>query len=283
MVKIIRYRHNGKEDLGFLVDGYIAPFREFGLPQYIEYPLNTEALDLDNIRNLPIDEYLRLDIEEVDIMQPIKFPGKIICLGLNYRSHVEEGGREVPNDIVIFLKPRTSIIGPYEEVKVPNIVKKLDYEGELAVVIGKKGRFIDEESAYEHVLGYMILNDLSARDYQFRDGQWTRGKGFDGFAPIGPWIVTRDEIGEPNDLRIRTWVNDELRQDGNTGDMIFKVPEIIHKISLVMTLEPGDIISTGTPAGVGYFQGEDKLLHDGDIVKIEISKIGFIENKIKFI
>ncbi len=282
MVKIIRYKHMMEEGLGVLIDGYIAPFKELDLPNYIEYPLNPRSIDLNTLKDFPFEEHLRLDIEEVDILPPVKYPGKIVCLGLNYTSHVEEGGREIPDDIVLFMKPRTSIAGPYDDILVPKMVEKLDCEGELAVIIGKRGRFIEKSEAYEYILGYMILNDLSARDYQFRDGQWTRGKGFDGFAPTGPWIVTRDEIENPHNLSIKTWVNDELRQDGNTKEMIFKIPDIIHKISMVMTLEPGDIISTGTPAGVGFFQGEDKLLKDGDVVKIEIEKIGFIQNKIFF-
>ncbi len=283
MVKIIRFRIMGEEDLGILVDGYIAPFKEMELPPYIEYPLNIEPITIEMLKNLSPEDYLVYDIEEVDILPPIKYPGKIICLGLNYKSHVLETGREMPSDIVIFMKPRTSVAGPYDIIDVPKIIKQLDYEGELAIVVGRRGRFIGVEEAHNYILGYMIMNDLSARDFQFSDGQWTRGKGFDGFAPIGPWIVTLDEIGDPHKLRIRTWVNDELRQDGSTSEMIFKIPEIVSRVSMVMTLEPGDIISTGTPAGVGFVHGEDKLLKDGDKVRIEIEGIGFIENTVRFI
>jgi 2-keto-4-pentenoate hydratase/2-oxohepta-3-ene-1,7-dioic acid hydratase in catechol pathway len=284
-MKIVRFLYDGYEYMGFLHEDKIVPFSSFkDLPEDVSYPF---ADDEDIERLLSIENvgiYEGIPIQDVDIMAPVKFPGKIICLGLNYMDHVLESGREPPDDIVIFMKPRTSIAGPFDTIYVPRFVERLDYEGELAIVIGKTGKNIGEDEAYEYVLGYIIMNDVSARDFQFIDGQWTRGKGFDGFAPTGPWIVTRDDILDPHNLSIKTWLNDELRQDGNTMDMIFKVPFIISRISEFMTLEPGDIISTGTPAGVGIFDASgDKLIKDGDVVKIEISGIGFIQNRFRFI
>jgi|Deesub1362A_J573_1020465.scaffolds.fasta_scaffold00012_125 2-keto-4-pentenoate hydratase/2-oxohepta-3-ene-1,7-dioic acid hydratase in catechol pathway len=283
--KIVRFLYDGEEDLGYLINGYIIPFKEVGgLPKYLSYPF---AGDDDILRIFSVGDlsnYKALRIEDVKIVNPIRFPGKIVCVGLNYMDHVKEGGREPPRDIVFFMKPRTALAGPFDTIYVPRIVKKLDYEGELAVVIGKRGRNIPAEEAYEYVLGYMIMNDVSARDFQFSDGQWTRGKGFDGFAPIGPWIVPREFIPDPHNLSIKTWLDGELRQDGNTRDMIFKIPDIIRKASEVMTLEPGDIISTGTPAGVGIFDKTgEKLIQDGSVVRIEIEKIGFIENRFRFV
>jgi len=284
-MKIARFIYKGRESLGLVVDKYIIPFYEIEeLPEYLSYPFTDENGLAKILTVKGLSSYRRISLDQVKLVNPIKYPGKIICLGLNYWSHVEESGRSPPSDIVLFMKPRTALAGPYETIKVPRMVKKLDYEGELAIVIGRKGRNIPVDKANEYIFGYMVMNDVSARDFQFSDGQWTRGKGFDGFAPIGPWIVTKDEVKDPNYLYIKTWLNSELRQDSNTSDMIFKIPEIINRISKVMTLEPGDIISTGTPAGVGIFdKSGDKLVKEGYRVRIEIESIGYIENKFIFI
>ncbi len=286
ILKIARFVYGNMESLGFVIKECMYPFSEFNnLPNYISSPFVDEK-DIESI--LSLDEKMILNatcipIKNVRLVNPVKYPGKIICLGLNYIDHVEEAEAKPPEDIVIFLKPRTALAGPYDIIHIPHFIKQLDYEGELAVVIGRKGKNISVEEAYSYVLGYTILNDVSARDLQFKDRQWTRGKGLDGFAPTGPWIVTRDEVGDPHSLSIKTWVNDEVRQDSSTSKMIFKIPEIVNKISMVFTLEPGDIISTGTPSGVGYFdKSGGKLIKDNDIVKIEIDKIGFIENRFRF-
>lgn len=283
-MKIARFVKDGKSALGFVVGGEVIPFDSIeGMPKWLEYPLEKE----ENIRRLE----KRIDLsgtkgyplKEVRLQSPLLYPGKIVCLGLNFKDHAKEQGIKPPNRLIIFLKPRTSLTGPYDTVFVPKFVEKLDYEGELAIVIGRRGKNISAEKAGRYILGYTIMNDVSARDIQFGDRQWTRGKGLDGFAPIGPWIVTKDEICDHGNLRIRTWLNEELRQDGNTSNMIFNVPKIIEELSRVMTLEPGDIISTGTPAGVGIFaKPEPKLIKDGDVVRIEIENIGFIENQFSF-
>ncbi len=282
-MKIARFEYKGVEDLGFVVGDGIVPFRELGLPSYLEYPF---VKDEDIERILSIEEVggKEIPLGEVILKNPVKFPGKIVCLGLNYIDHAKEQGKEPPNRLIIFMKPRTALTGPYDTIYVPNFIRQLDYEGELAIVIGKRGKNIPAEEAQNYILGYTVMNDVSARDIQFGDKQWTRGKSLDGFAPLGPWIVTKDEVPNVDDLRIRTWLNDELRQNGTTKNMVFNVSRIIEDLSKIMTLEPGDIISTGTPAGVGIFaKPEPKLIKDGDEVKIEIENIGFIKNKFKFI
>jgi 2-keto-4-pentenoate hydratase/2-oxohepta-3-ene-1,7-dioic acid hydratase in catechol pathway len=179
------------------------------------------------------------------------------------------------------MKPHTAIIGPGESIIKPSFVRQLDYEGELAVVIGKTAKNVPASDAENHIFGYMILNDVSAREIQFGDKQWTRGKSFDTFAPIGPCITTQDELKDTDNLTIHTWVNGELRQNGTTRNMVFNVSQIVHHLSRVMTLEPCDIIATGTPAGVGFAMKPPRYLKDGDVVRIEIGGIGVLENIIK--
>jgi 2-keto-4-pentenoate hydratase/2-oxohepta-3-ene-1,7-dioic acid hydratase in catechol pathway len=222
-----------------------------------------------------------IPLSKVELLAPLSNPPKIICLGLNYFDHAEEQGREPPRDPVIFLKPRTSIAGPFEDIPVPfDYTSQVDYEVELAVVIGKKGKRIPEDEAMNYVFGYMVFNDLSARDIQFGDKQWTRGKSLDKFAPMGPWITTRDEIRDSYSLRMRTLVNGEVMQDSSTAKMAIKMPRIISVLSKGMTLEPGDIIATGTPAGVGVFRNPQRFLKPGDIVEVEIEGLGFLRNRI---
>lgn len=218
-------------------------------------------------------------IGEVEVLAPHNNPPKLICLGLNYYDHAAEQGIKVPDEPIIFMKPHTTIIGPNKSIIKPNFVDQLDYEAELAIVIGRKGRNLTVKEAEHHIFGYTILNDVSARDIQFKDRQWTRGKSFDTFAPLGPCITTTNQIGNPNSLRIRTWVNNECRQDSSTGNMVFNVYEIVHHLSRVMTLEPGDVIATGTPAGVGVFmKPEPTFLKPGDRISMEIEGIGKLQN-----
>jgi len=218
---------------------------------------------------------------------PIAQPSKIIALGVNYREHLEETGVRagVPNKPIIFAKAPSSVNGPYDDILYPPETRALDYEVELALVIGRKGKRIRPEAAYEYVAGYMVFNDISARDLQMEEmgglgAQWFRGKSLDTFAPMGPWIVTRDELPEPHNLTICLKLNGEVRQCSNTGRLIFKIPEIIAFVSAGMTLLPGDIISTGTPAGVGMASEPPRFLRPGDVVHAEIEGIGYLENKI---
>jgi len=218
---------------------------------------------------------------DVKVLAPVASPPKIICLGLNYRDHAAEQNAPLPDAPIIFMKPHTAVIGPDEPIIKPAFVKKLDYEAELAVIIGRKGKNIREEEAKDHIFGYTCFNDVSARDIQFKDRQWTRGKSFDTFAPMGPCISTIDQTGDPTNLRIRTRVNNELRQDSSTRNMVFNVYQVVHELSRVMTLEPCDVIATGTPAGVAFaMKPEPKFLSQGDVVEIEIENIGTLRNSV---
>ena len=219
-------------------------------------------------------------VSQVRLLAPIDLPPKIICLGLNYRDHVMETGGAIPDEPVIFMKPRTAVIGPDNMIVKPSFVRELDYEAELAIVIGKRVKDVSVSEARSCIFGYTILNDVSARDVQFKDKQWTRGKGFDTFAPTGPCVVTADQLQDVSNLSVRTWINGDLRQDSTTKKMIFDVYEIIHHLSRVMTLEPCDIIATGTPSGVGFAMKPPRFLQAGDNVRIEIEKIGILENKV---
>jgi len=234
---------------------------------------------LEKITNGMEDVHVKID--DAVLLAPIVFPPKILCIGLNYRDHIEEQKATIPDEPVIFIKPHTTIIGPNENIIKPSFVKQLDYEAELAIVIGKKGKNIPVSKANVYIFGYTILNDVSARDLQFKDKQWTRGKSFDTFAPTGPCIATANQMKDNSNLSIKTWVNNEIRQNSTTRNMVFSVYELIHHISRVMTLEPCDIIATGTPAGVGFaIKPQPKFLQAGDTVKIEIEKIGVLENKV---
>ena len=239
-----------------------------------------------------------LRLNDVKLVQPIERPGKIICLAGNYREHITESGFVVPEttDVItqqLFLKPSSALIGDNDEILIGKNNVKVGWETELAVVIGKRGQNIPIESAFEHVFGYTIVNDVSERGLnstlenrrkremdRFLD--WLAGKWFDTFAPCGPWIVTTDEVDDPHDLDIKLTINGELRQHGNTRDMIFGIPEQIAYASSIMTLEPGDIISTGTPAGAGI-GGSSTSLQDGDVLICEIEQIGALKNTVRFI
>ncbi|MBW8349500.1 fumarylacetoacetate hydrolase family protein [Bacillus sp. IITD106] len=207
-------------------------------------------------------------------------PHKIICVGLNYRKHADETNAPYPEVPILFNKFDNTLTGHKDEIPVPKVTKKLDYEVELGIVIGKKAKYVDVDAALDHVFGYCTVNDLSARDLQLRTPQWLLGKSCDKFSPVGPFLVTADEVGDPNNLSLKTYVNGELRQDSNTSDMIFNCAEIVSYISQHMTLEPGDIILTGTPEGVvmGYPEEEQHYIQPGDVVTVEIEKLGALTN-----
>ncbi|MCZ6599081.1 MAG: fumarylacetoacetate hydrolase family protein [Planctomycetota bacterium] len=215
---------------------------------------------------------------EVTLRAPVPRPGKVICIGRNYRDHAAEGGVEIPERPLIFSKFATSIIGPGETVRIPPGSEKVDYEAELAVVIGARARNVSADRALDFVLGYANFNDVSARDFQFGDGQWQRGKSCDTFAPIGPYIATTDEIPSPHELRIRLRLNGDTMQDSNTDQMIFGVPQLIAAITESVTLEPGDVIATGTPHGVGFARKPPVWLKPGDELEVEIEGLGVLRN-----
>lgn len=207
-------------------------------------------------------------------------PGKIVCVGMNYKSHIEEQDGRFPKKPVLFAKARSCVIKNRENIIYPREVEELDYEVELAVVIGRKMKDIPEDKVPDYIYGYTIMNDVTARNIQKNEHQWYRAKSFDTFGPIGPVITIKDKIPDPQDLNLKSYVNGKLRQDGNTSDMIFGVYPLISYISKSITLEAGDLISTGTPAGVGVFMKQKKMLKPGDTITCEIENIGKLENKI---
>ncbi len=211
---------------------------------------------------------------------PIDRPGKIICVGLNYRDHAEEQGVELPTAPLLFAKWNNTLIGPGEPIVIPPIVTKTDYEAELGVVIGSRVSKVSAENALEAVAGYSCVNDVSARDLQFADGQWSRGKSPDTYCPVGPQLVPRDEIPDPQKLAIRAILNGETLQDSTTANMVFGVAEIIAYVTQTITLEPGDLIATGTPAGVGAFRDPKVFMQPGDEITIEIEGLGSLTNPV---
>jgi len=221
-----------------------------------------------------------LDLDEISLKAPIPRPGKIICIGQNYLEHAAESNAPAPPHPIIFAKFANSVIGHGEPIVIPAAVKKPDYEGELAVVIGRRGRDIPEAEALNYVAGYMCLNDVSARDWQNRTSQWVIGKTCDTFCPMGPALVTADEIPDPQNLVLRTVIGDEILQLGHTRDMIFSVAYLIADMSRVMTLEPGDVIATGTPSGVGAARTPPRWLRPGDVVRVEIEGVGVLANPV---
>ncbi len=227
-----------------------------------------------------INEDAIFKTSEVKILPPIVKPDKIICVGLNYFDHCKETGMEPPESPVIFSKYSNAIAGHNDAIEIPINSTEVDFEAELAFVIGKEAKHVSEEEAIEYVFGYTIMNDISARDLQFQDGQWSRGKTADTFAPFGPVIVTKDEVGDPHKLAISLELNGEIMQDSNTSNLIFTVPKIISFLSQSMTLMPGDLIATGTPPGVGMGRNPKIWLKNGDRMNVSIEKIGTLSNHV---
>lgn len=218
----------------------------------------------------PIMAGLEHPLDEINLLTPC-IPSKVVCIGMNYKDHAEEIGKELPTEPLIFLKPSTSVIGPGEAIVYPKLTQNLHYEAELAVVIKKEARNVKAEDAEDYILGFTCANDVTARDLQWSDGQWSRAKGFDSFCPLGPAIASKIDY---DDLRIVTRVNGEVRQDSNTGQMVFKIPQLLEAVTAVMTLLPGDVLLTGTPAGVGPLQ-------PGDEISVTIEGIGTLSNYVK--
>jgi 2-keto-4-pentenoate hydratase/2-oxohepta-3-ene-1,7-dioic acid hydratase in catechol pathway len=293
-LKLVHFAYDKVESFGAMADSSelidlqkLSKIKEHSIPTSMDRLIALGQDGLNKVEALLKDSTQKdkrkvtLKLSKVKVLAPISSPPKIICLGLNYRDHAAEQKASLPDEPIIFMKPRTAIIGPDEPIVKPSFVKQLDYEAELALVIGRKSKNITVEDAKKHIFGYTCFNDVSARDIQFKDKQWTRGKSFDTFAPIGPCITTTAQIGDPTNLRVQAWVNGELRQNGSTSNMVFNVYQIVHELSRVMTLEPCDIIATGTPAGVGFaMKPEPKFLKEGDIVEVEVEKIGKLGNKV---
>lgn len=216
----------------------------------------------------------------VSLLPPIPFPPKIICVGRNYGKHAEEAGRPISEIPIIFARFAKTLVAPGGNVVVPRVSHQLDWEGELAVIIGKPGRYISRDDALDHVAGYSIFNDVTVRDYQFRISQYTAGKNFSHTGPFGPYLVLRDEVADPHALQITTTLNDEVVQSGNTSEMLFDIPAIIEHLSEFIDLEPGDVIPMGTPAGVGFTRKPPRFLKGGDVISVEIEGLGTLTNPV---
>ena len=219
-------------------------------------------------------------LAKASLNPPVLAPGKILAVGLNYAAHAAEQNAQQPETPLIFSKCTTALVGPGDAIRLPRISEKIDYEAELAVVIGKEAKSVTAASAYDFIAGYTIMNDVTARDLQRRERQWARAKGLDTFAPCGPWLVTKDEIADPHSLALELRLNGVVRQSSTTSDLIFKIPQLIEFISQDLTLRPGDIISTGTPSGVGVYSDPPVFLRDGDQIEITISSIGALVNSV---
>lgn len=222
----------------------------------------------------------RIPLDSVRLAPPILRPPKFLAVGLNYADHVAEAGLETPKLPTLFNKQSTCVAGPTDPVHMPRVSSALDYEGELGFVVGRRCRHVPREHAHEVIAGYLVVNDVSVRDWQLRIPTWTMGKSFDTHGPIGPWITTADEVGDPHALRVRTWVNGDLRQDSSTKNLIFDCFAIVEHLSTAFTLEPGDVVATGTPGGVGIARKPPKLLSIGDVVRVEIDGLGTLENRV---
>ena len=283
-MNLVSYIKDNKINIGALDNGIIIPFHSNPLiPKDMLSFIENGNDALDMAKELILESKNTIPLADCKLTSPILRPPKIIAIGLNYQDHLEEIraiGREVddPEVPMIFNKQSTSACGPFDEIHDPKVSNKLDYEGELAFVIGKKCRHVPKEEAKNVILGYCVSNDVSVRDWQMRIPTFTIGKSFDTHCPFGPGIITADEIPDPHNLDIKTEVNGEVRQDSNTKNLIFDCFQLVEHLSTAFTLEPGDLILTGTPSGVGV--ADNNFLKSGDNVKITISKLGFINNKV---
>lgn len=292
-MKLLTFLKKGKQALGVKIENGIVDLEE-ALKEVPYEQVRTNIMDViaggkesisaiqEYIHQLPVVEEASYIINEHEIQWGpcVTQPNKIICVGLNYKKHADETNAPYPEVPILFNKFNNTLTGHKNEIAVPKVTEQLDYEVELGVVIGKTAKYVSKDQALEHVFGYCTVNDLSARDLQMRTPQWLLGKTCDDFSPIGPYLVTADEVGDPNNLLLKTYLNGEVRQDSNTSDMIFHVDEIISYISQYMTLTPGDVILTGTPEGVvlGYPVDNRVYIKPGDVVTVEIEKIGTLTN-----
>ena len=284
-MKIARFKEHGRERLGVVVDDPAGV--TIADVCAVDATLPLDLIDVfrgggDTLTALAraAETAPRLSLDTVALLAPIPRPPKFLAIGLNYADHVAEAGLEEPKFPVFFNKQTTCVIGPGDAIHVPRVSQLVDYEGELGVVIGRRCRHVPAARASEVIAGYVIVNDVTVRDWQFRAPTMTIGKSFDTHGPTGPWLACADEIADPQDLHIRTWVNGDLLQDASTKEMIFDCAAQIETLSTAFTLEPGDIIATGTPAGVGIVRQPPRFLIPGDVVRVEIDGIGALENPV---
>ncbi|HEY6674949.1 MAG TPA: fumarylacetoacetate hydrolase family protein [Rubrobacteraceae bacterium] len=274
-MKLVTYSTGGgAPKVGYIEDGEIQPLGDGSLLEYIVHGRSPDRR--------PSEAGETVALEEASLHPPIARPEKIVAIGLNYEDHAAETGAEIPDKPVVFTKYPNTIIGPGAPIRIPPITEQVDYEAELAVIIGRRAKDVSESEALDYVFGYTNANDVSARDLQFSEGgQWTRSKSIDTFLPLGPYVATRDEIPDPQDLFIRAILNGETVQDGTTSRMIFPVAELVSFLSQGMTLEPGDVIITGTPPGVGMARDPQLWMKPGDEVSIEIEGLGTLTNPVE--
>lgn len=286
-MKIARLVKENMETYGFVNEGKVLTRESIATQTGIPIPQSIKDFLFDGWYDEIKQKASQLNydnkISDFKLLPPIPNPSKIICLAFNYKDHAKEQNLIPPDEPAIIIKPRSTLNGATSDIICPSFVSKLDYEIELALIIGKDCKNISEEEAKKIIFGYMILNDASARDIQAKDKQFTRAKGFDTFAPCGPWITTSDEISDPQNLKMITKVNGIIRQNSSTSNMHLKVASIVSILSKVMTLEKGDIISTGTPAGVMLNKPDAVFLKNGDKIEMEIESLGKLENTIKFV
>ena len=286
-MKIARLMLDGNETYGLIKNGNVAT--KDSIISETSIPLPLGIMDFlfdgwhDEIKDKISSTSFKDKLEKFRLLHPLPTPSKIICLAFNYPKHAKEQNYTSTKEPVIFIKPRTTLCGTGSEIICPNFVKQLDYEIELAVIISKTCKNVDVTSSKDYIFGYMVFNDVSARDVQMGDKQFTRGKSFDTFAPCGPWITSADEIIDVENLHMTTRINGEIRQNSSTKNMFIKIPSIISKLSKVMTLEKGDVIATGTPEGVVLNNPDIPFLKDGDKIDMEIEKLGKIQNSVKFV
>jgi 2-keto-4-pentenoate hydratase/2-oxohepta-3-ene-1,7-dioic acid hydratase in catechol pathway len=285
-MKLVTFSHNGTPRLGALHSQngrqLVVDLNQMnpGIPADMLAFLEAGASALQTAQRAFDQAASGLELSQLKLLAPLPRPGKIICIGLNYSDHAAESGQPIPQYPVVFAKYANAIVGPGEAIILPRVTDQVDYEAELGFVIGKRGRYVPEADAMSYVAGYLPINDVSARDYQMRTSQWTMGKIFDTFAPMGPALVTADEISNPHNLDIRLTINGEVLQNSNTRNLIFGVPQLVASLSEVMTLEPGDVVSTGTPPGVGMARKPQRWLRPGDVVDVEIEGLGTLSNPV---
>lgn len=273
-MKLIRFGEAGKEKPGIVFNEKKYDVSAFVTDYDETFFENDELTQLTNILQQH-QSSLPIIADDARLGSPVARPSKIVCIGLNYEDHAKETGAKIPTEPVIFMKATTSLCGPFDNIIIPKNSVKTDWEVELAIVVSKRASYVDEENAMDYVAGYCLHNDVSEREFQMeRGGTWDKGKGCDTFAPLGPWLVTKDEIADANKLRLWLTVNDKKMQDGNTSNFIFNIPYLISYVSCFMTLLPGDVISTGTPAGVGLGMNPQIFLKAGDVVELGVDGLG---------
>jgi 2-keto-4-pentenoate hydratase/2-oxohepta-3-ene-1,7-dioic acid hydratase in catechol pathway len=280
-MKLATFTHEGATRIGVVMDDAVLDVTA-GSPDLPDDMLSLLEAGPDALADVgaAVARAPRIPLADVKLEAPIRRPPKFLAVGLNYADHVAESGMETPEHPTIFNKQSTCVTGPHDPVHLPRVSHVLDYEGELGFVIGRRARNVSRDDARDYIAGYLIVDDVTVRDWQFRTPTWTMGKSFDTHGPIGPWIVTRDEIADPHRLDLRTFVNGELRQQSNTKQLIFDCFQLVEYLSTACTLEPGDIVATGTPSGVGIASKPPQLLKAGDVVRVEIEGLGAIENRV---